>query len=236
MPKASVWLLCLALLAPALLPAQSSVRTTPRALALTHVTVIDATGTAAKPDMTVVITGDRITGLGTFGRIAIPQDAQVIAASGKFLIPGLWDMHSHTAIDAAMKETRLPLLIANGITGVRDMAGLLDAIKQWRREIAAGTLLGPRFVAAGPLLDGPGSIYGPGTKSSKGLGDNGYVVVSTAVAGREDVDELKRDGADFIKVYDRLSRDTYYAIADEAKKQSIPFAGHVPYAVTAAEA
>ena len=88
-------------------------------LAFTHVTVIDMTGTQPISDMTVVVTGNRLTDVGQFGKVRIPKGAQIINATGKFLIPGLWDMHFH------IKETErtFPLFIANGVTGVRNMGG-----------------------------------------------------------------------------------------------------------------
>src|SRR5215210_2562274 len=141
--------------------AQDERRFVAKPLVLTHVTVIDATGAPARPDMTVIIVGDRIKALGKFGKIRTPEGAQVIDASGKFLIPGLWDMHVHTGL----KEIFFPLYIANGITGVRDMGGDVDnptgdfsirfrLLEQWREEIERGDLLGPRMIATGPILDG----------------------------------------------------------------------------------
>src|SRR3954469_7773624 len=141
----------------ALLLAQPKPASGQRALVFTHVTVIDATGAEALPDMSVSISGDRILELGRAGRIRLPKDALVVDASGKFLIPGLWDMHVHEW----NKEVFFPLFLANGITGVRDMGSPLDQIKQWRAEIAAGTLLGPHIVAAGLLIDGPKPGCGP---------------------------------------------------------------------------
>src|ERR1700752_1613625 len=85
-------------------------------LAISDVTVIDATGAPAKANMTVIITGDRITEIAQTGKVAIPKKAQVIDGKGKFLIPGLWDMHVHAAIKS-LPETYFPLFIANGVTG-----------------------------------------------------------------------------------------------------------------------
>jgi imidazolonepropionase-like amidohydrolase len=122
------------------------------------------------------------------------------------------------------KETCLPLFIANGVTGVRDMGGDLDALQQWRREIAQGRLVGPRIVVSGPMLDGPIPAW-PNS-----------LAVATAPEGREAVVALKQQGADFVKVQSLLPRDAYFAVAEEAKKQGLPLAGHVPDAVSAAEA
>ena len=190
-------------------------------LVFTHVTVIDATGAAAKPDMSVVISGGRILELGRTGRVRLPKDALVVNASGKFLIPGLWDMHVHEW----NKEVFFPLFIAHGVTSVRDMFSPLPQIKQWRAEIAAGTTFGPHIVAAGIFVDGPYPFCAPCT-----------IAVGNADEGRKAVLKVKEMGADFIKVYSMLPRDAYFAIAEEAKRQQMVFAGHVSEFVSAAEA
>jgi len=187
-------------------------------LAFTHVTVIDATGASPKPDMTVVITGNRISTIGKTAGGGVPKDAQVIDAAGKFLIPGLWDMHIHW-YDPAY----LPLFTVNGVTGVRIMWGGPIHFS-WRKEIQEGALLGPRMVIASAIVDGPNPIW-PGS-----------IAVADQAEARQAVIEAKQNGADFVKVYSLLPREAYFAIADEAKKQRIPFAGHVPYSVSAAEA
>jgi imidazolonepropionase-like amidohydrolase len=190
----------------------------PKPLVLTHVTVIDATGAPAQPDRTVVIRGDRISEIGPSASLRPLQDAQVVDGTGKFLIPGLWDMHVHW-----YNRDFLPLFIANGVTGVRIMwGGPLQ--QQWRQDIEKGSVLGPRMSIASPIVDGPNPIW-PGSTT-----------VKDAAEGRQVVIGLKRTGADFIKVYNRLPRDAYFAILDEAKKQGIPVAGHVPDAVSAIEA
>ena len=133
--------LSLILFCSSLLLAQQ--RTTNRQiLVFTHVTLIDATGAEAKPDMTVVIRDGRIAALGKYGKIRPAKSAQIVDASGKFLIPGLWDMHVHEW----NKEAFFPLFIANGVIGVRDMFAPLPPIKQWRAE-------GAQIVAAGIILD-----------------------------------------------------------------------------------
>jgi imidazolonepropionase-like amidohydrolase len=190
-------------------------------LVFTHVTVIDATGAAAKPDMSVVINGGRIVDLGRAGRVRLPKDALVVNASGKFLIPGLWDMHVHEW----NKEVFFPLFIANGITGVRDMFSPLPPIKQWRAEIAAGTTIGPHIIAAGIIVDGPYPFCAPCT-----------IAVGNADEGRKAVLKVKEMEADFVKVYSMIPRDAYFAIVDEAKRQNMVFAGHVPEFVSASEA
>ncbi len=213
---------------PALLIGQAKQNPQPKPLVFTHVTVIDATGAPAKPDMTVVIAGDRITALGKTEELTVPKNAQVVDATGKFLIPGLWDMHVHTLQSERtgspeVHQTFFPLFIVNGVTGVRDMNGDLELLNQLQEEIAHGTLLGPRIVAAGPLVDG---VVWP----------FGSIAVTTETEGRQAVDSLKKLGADFVKVTNLLPRDTYFAIADETKKRGLPLAGHVPFSVSPAEA
>jgi imidazolonepropionase-like amidohydrolase len=196
-------------------------------LVLTHVAVIDVAGGQAQPDRTVVILGGHITDIDESAKIAVPRDSQVVDATGKFLIPGLWDMHVHLAhIFSAnwAREVSLPLLIANGITGVRDMGGDFDLIKALRKEIAAGALPGPRIIAAGPQL------LGFSKDSAQFLASN------NADAARRSVIYLKQAGADFIKVQSPVPRDAYFAIADEAKRQGLSFVGHVPELISAEEA
>lgn len=191
-------------------------------LAISGVTVIDATGAPAKPDMTVIITGDRITEIARTGEVAIPKSAQVIDGTGKFLIPGLWDMHVHTALKS-LPETYFPMFIANGVIGVRDMAADLGLLKQLRKDINEGWLVGPRIIA-GQMVDGPNPVW-PGLPVS----------ISNEIDARKTAASVKDRGADFIKVYSLIPRRAYFALADEAKKRWIPFAGHVPVSVSAFE-
>lgn len=201
----------------------------PSSLVFTHVTVIDAIGAPAQPDMTVIIQNDRIQAVGKTGVIPIPQEAQaqVIDAAGKFLIPGLWDMHTHLAfinVFPGGRDVFLPLLIAHGVTGVRDIGGDLASLSQWRQEISAGKHIGPRIIASGPMLDGP---HPPFPQS---------VAIKSPAKGRRAVQELKQQGADFIKVQSLIPRDAYFAVMAEAQQHGLPVAGHVPDKITAAEA
>ena len=187
-------------------------------LVITHVTVIDGNGGPAAPNMTVVIRGNRIAAIDSTA--AVPTGAQVIDGTGKFLIPGLWDMHGHLT-DAG--EGALPLLIENGVTGVRDMGGELAYVDRVRREIADGTRIGPHIVRCGPILDGP-------TESKH------HLVVNNPAEAVHAVDSLKQAGVDFIKVHTVISRESFFALMDEARKQGIRVAVHLPREVTIAEA
>jgi imidazolonepropionase-like amidohydrolase len=196
-------------------------------VAFTRVAVIDVTGGPTRNDMTVVTDQDRIVAVGPTSSLKPPAGARVVDGRGKFLIPGLWDMHVHTVFgDWLPRNERvvLPLFVANGVTGVRDMGGDLPVLKEWRSAIAAHRLLGPRMIIAGPMLDGAE----PRFPSS--------VPVRTAEDARRIVDELKADGVDFIKIQSLVPRDGYFAAAEEARRQHIPFVGHVPDVVRASEA
>jgi hypothetical protein len=192
------------------------------ALAFIHVNLIDATGGPLQPDMTVVVRDGHIADIGKGGDVKAPSDAQVVNGAGKYLIPGLWDMHVHTVFGDWIPRNEkvvLPMFVANGVTGVRDMGGDLDVLLQWRADIAAGKLLGPRMVIAGPTPRFPSSAP-----------------VANAADGRKTVDDLQARGVDFIKIQSLIPRDGYFAAAAEARKLGIVFVGHVPDAVRASEA
>src|SRR3984893_11355161 len=197
------------------------------AVAITHVTIIDTTGAPPKPDMTVILKDQRIVKLGKSDAVPAPAGARLVDASGKYLIPGLWDMHVHEVFgDWIPRNEKVvpPLFVANGITGVRDMGGDLDVLKVWRAEIAAGRLLGPRMIIAGPMLDGPV----PRFPSS--------APVANAADARRWVDELTHGSVDFNNIQSLIPRDRSFAAADEAKRLGLVFVGHVPDAVRASEA
>jgi hypothetical protein len=196
-------------------------------LAITHVTVIDMTGAPPAPDQTVLIDKGKIVALGSANSVSIPDGARTLDARGKFLIPGLSDMHLHLTGAGEPSGSRnffLPLLIANGITSVRDMGGYLDYLISLREEIDEGKRIGPRIVFAGPYLDGNPPSFQPS-----------LVVTNRKQAG-DDVHALVKKGVDFIKVQSMLSRDAYFAIAQTCRAEHVTFSGHVPDRVTAFEA
>jgi imidazolonepropionase-like amidohydrolase len=184
-------------------------------LAIRNVTVIDMTGRSPIRNATVVLDGNRIV---TVDRApADRQDVTVIDGTGKFLIPGLWDMHTHPDLRT------LSMFIANGVTGIRCMRASPEDLVG-RDDIAGGRRLGPQFVA-GLYLNGP----------AQGETFEHWTIVATVEKAREAVRRGSREGYEFIKVYNRLPRDAYFAITEEARAQGLPVVGHVPWAVTAAE-
>jgi Amidohydrolase family len=183
--------------------------------AIRHVTIINVQTGAELRDQTVRIQGTRIAS------IAPTQDPDAtpnsIDAHGAYLIPGLWDMHVHVH-----DTDELPLYIANGVTGIRIMSG--ERNTAGRRAELARESPSPEIYLASAIVDGDPPIW-PGS-----------IVVKKPADARRTVDEIKSSGADFVKVYNHIPRDAYFAIADEAKQQHIPFEGHVPDAITAQEA
>lgn len=196
-------------------------------LIITHVNLIDVTDGKVRPDTAVTIEGNHVVSVGPSTSGSPKRGIVVVDGSGQYLIPGLWDMHTHAYFDSTAADGTdlvLPLFLANGITGVRDMGSELDPVLHAREEIAAHRMAGPRMIVSGPMLDGPKSHY----KSA--------IAIATPEDGRKAVDMLKSRGADFIKVQSGVPREAYFAIADEAKKQNIAFEGHVPDAIRASEA
>jgi hypothetical protein len=191
-------------------------------LAITHATLIDGAGGAPRRDVTVLVVGRRISAVGPSGAISVPAGARVVDGRGRYLIPGLWDMHAHPfAYD--FPRFAAPLLLANGVTGVRDMGHFVDTAAVWRREVAAGRVLGPRLVVGG-RVDGP---IGRAPWASR---------VATAAQAARAADSLVRLGADFLKVYSHVPREAYFALAGASRRLGVPLAGHVPHAVGVAEA
>ena len=195
-------------------------------LVLNNVTVVDVRTGALLPEQTVILERNHIASVGPSKSAKYPRNASSVNCRGLFLIPGLWDMHVHLVFGdwfPGAQDISLPLFVANGVTGVRDMGSELDIVQSWRNEIEAGRLTGPRIYTSGPMLDGPM----PRFPSS--------VPIATPEDAHRDVADLKRRGADFIKLQSLIPREAVFAIAEEAKKQEIAFEGHVPDAVRASE-
>jgi hypothetical protein len=212
--------------------------TGPRTVAIQSVTVVDVADGSLRADHTVLIAGNRIVDVGPATVVRVPDDADVLDAAGGYLIPGLWDMHVHSIANVALDmrvrsvaamDWHFPLFLAWGVTGVRNMNDgtgdlSLELTRSVRRRLATRQLHGPRLLANGPSIDG-----------DPALGSNSAVVRNAAEA-RAAVDELADGGADFVKVYENLSRDAYFAIIDQARRRGLPVDGHVPFRVTPVEA
>jgi hypothetical protein len=203
------------LLAGSILEAQPAPPRGP--LAIRHVTVIDVSTGNRLPDRTIFVADGRIARIDS-GSPA--RDAGLeVDGRGKFVIPGLWDLHAHLT---PFGESGMALLIANGATGVRDMGGPIDRLTGWRARIEEGTLVGPRIRLSGPMIDGLRRMPGfPGMK----------LIASNAAEARVAVDSLRRLGVDFVKLH-WVTREVYLAAAAEARAVGLAFAGHAPLDAT----
>jgi len=193
-------------------------------VAIDHVTIVDVRDGSLAPNQTVLIDRGRIISVEKSGNAALPAGARVVDGRRQFLIPGLWDMHDHSAEDGDLsRQVLLPLLVANGVTGAREMFGS-RAVLAVRDDVRRGVQIGPRMIVGSPIIDGPRPMW-PGSVS-----------VATEAEGRHVVDSLVSEGYDFIKTYQFLSSDAYRGIADEARQRGVAFAGHVPFTISAADA
>lgn len=188
-------------------------------IAITNVTVIDVAGGERQPGVTVLTKGNLIVAVGR--DVPVPAAAVPIDGTGKFLIPGLWDMHSH---HQGTGPESVDLFVANGVVGTRDMGADADFILPLRERINRGEILGPEIVATGPILDDRPTHW-PFRRR-----------VRNPEEARAAVRDLKQRGIDFIKVHDGTPRDVFFAIAEEVKNAGLPLVGHVPDNVTVEEA
>jgi imidazolonepropionase-like amidohydrolase len=220
---------------------------------ITNVTIINPGTNSVQRGKTVIISGNRITSVlsGTAFPRRAEQVVRLIDGTGQYLVPGFWDMHVHSAFGdwfPGGRDIILPLFIANGVTGVRDMGGDIDVLFAWRKQMllqAKGEwpsmtatdlemhidlskeIIGPRMIISGPMLD---ALLPEGkTRFPSSL------AVSTPQSAVQAVDYLKKQGVDFIKVQSVLSHDAYLAAAAEAHKVGLPIVGHVPDKVRISE-
>jgi len=172
-----------------------------------------SSGDAVRADVLVV--GDRIAGVGR--NVRAPAGARRVDVTGRYLLPGLWDMHAHVAAEGPVGDA-LEDYVRNGVLGIRDMGGRSEEILALRDEVAAGRRFGPTMVVAGPTLNGT-------------QGGDFHRAVANAAEARAAVRELAAQGVDFIKIHRQLSREAFFAIRYEARALDLPFGGHVPLAL-----
>jgi len=192
-------------------------------IAFIHVTVIDATGSDPQEDMVVIIEGKKIVEIGKFDTLKIPKGSRVIDAAGKFMIPGLWDMHVHLA---KAGESTLPLFIANGVTSVRDMGGDYLPVLRWRKEAQDGRRISPRIKTPGALLESAKNVERMKMEGTVEPVDKTRIGIATADDARKAVDKMAVLGVDFIKFRTIETPETYQAIADESQIKGLTFVGH----------
>jgi imidazolonepropionase-like amidohydrolase len=189
------------------------------AIAIADVSIVDVEHGRLADPATVLVVDGRIKAIGAPEKIAIPDGAERIDGHGRFLMPGLVDMHVHLfAIPSHRPPATwsFPLYVANGVTSVREMAAAPESIalvNQWRTDRASGALIVPRVAAAGVITAGP----------------------SPEEAVRQ-VDAAADAGADFIKVFSEIAESSWRAALDEARRRALPLMGHVPAGVSAVAA
>lgn len=188
-------------------------------VAITGGVIVDPASDGPGAVGTVLVRNGRIAAVGP--TVRVPRGARVVDAAGRYVLPGLWDMHAHLLAGAPL-DHRLEGYVGHGVLGIRDMGGYPDQLLALRKEISAGRL-GPELVMAGPTLNG---------ESFAGF----QRVIATPEAARAAVRELKAAGFDIIKTHRATKPEVFLALADEARRQSMPLVGHVPLGVTWIEA
>jgi imidazolonepropionase-like amidohydrolase len=192
-------------------------------LFITNVTVIDVASGKAKSGLTVAVKGNQIVAVSPASEIAPAKDVKMIDGTGKYLIPGLWDMHVHL-FDASYRDW----FLRYGVTGVRHMYTAQPFTTYSKQDKPDGPIH-PRYVLANMMLDGEESAF------KNALATNLWTAKDAKTAEAA-VREIKKAGNDFLKVHAMLPREAYFAAVKEAKMQGMVVAGHVPFSITAAEA
>jgi imidazolonepropionase-like amidohydrolase len=193
------------------------------ATVIEHVAVVDPARGEVRADQSVVILNGRIRQVAPASEVRALTGERVVDGRGKFLMPGLWDMHAHVADD----ESAMTRLLAQGVVGIRDMGGDFAVLAESRRRVADGRLPGPLLVLAGPSMRGA-----PHDASST----NDSWIVQTAEDARREVERLSSLGVDFVGTDASLSRAAYLAVAAEARRRTMRVGGHVPEEVSLVEA
>jgi len=189
-------------------------------VAIVDTTLIDGVADAAQPLMTVVVEGSRITAVGPSTEIEVPAGATVIDGRGRFLIPGLWDMHAHLSYWGA---DALQMLVDAGVTSIRELGGDPTEIGAWKAEIEAGERVGPAMVWCGPFLEGP-------------EGDDEYrFKIADEDEARYAARALQALGVDFLKIQPIIDPALVAVLVDEAADLGLTVVGHLPRGVSAVE-
>ena len=198
---------------------------TPGTIAIVGVTVIPMTGEAAVREATVVVRDGRIAEIGATRNVKVPSGARRVDGRGKYLIPGLTDMHTHLYSDGDVPDSvgkyERGVMVANGVTATRLMIGTPEHFTL-RREVEAGRIAGPQLWIASPQFTGKEDV------NSR--------VVTTPEDARVAVKDMADKGYDFIKLTLFITPPVYDAIVDEARRQRIPVVGHVDPRVGVARA
>jgi imidazolonepropionase-like amidohydrolase len=212
--------------------------TTEGVVAIEHVTVVDPLGNPAQlADRTVIVRGSRIESVAIASERAIPAGARRIDGRGRYLIPGLWDMHVHFHNAG---RSALPLYVANGVTSVRDMGGFIDSIRTWQGAMQRGEIVGPTIYTPGGMLESERYLAGVRERSARlgGLLATRVLPYRVSVTDRGSaehvLDSLAALRVDFVKYRTVSSPAALFDILREARRRSLRVAGHAPVVVSAA--
>jgi hypothetical protein len=189
---------------------------------ITDVTVINPRARSVQSHRNLVVEGGRIRSISPASS-AIPNGARPIDGKQKFLIPGLWDAHVHLTKTGVLS---LPLFVANGVTGVRDMGSDFSEVAQWRAQIDAGKLIGPRIKTSGQILESRANVERMKREGTVEPVDRIRLGVGNPEEARAAVRQLVAQGVDHIKMRSTPDMDTFRAVADEANRHHLPFAAH----------
>lgn len=214
----------------------NKVKIGPHDFAIQNVNIINVENGKVQQQMTVIINGDQIGLIEETTNVELSKSNKIIDGRGKYLIPGLWDMHTHFSSETVTRNSLYPLFIANGITGARVMSAdcfepcweldmTIDQSRGLQEEVKTGKLIGPKVILGSTYIHGakPGE---PSTVREPGNSEDGKKLVNLLI----------ERGVDFIKIYDEVPRQAYFGMANQANKKGLPFAGHVPTSVKASEA
>lgn len=196
---------------------------------ITGVTVVDPSSSLpSAPDQTILVSSGRIRAIGPSSSVAIPAGARRVDGRGKFAIPGLWDAHVHFMNTGV---TALALYIAHGVTSVREMGGYIDSTRAWQARMTAGSLVGPRILTPGPILESPIYLERVVQRSVADPRIGRRVLpyrlgVADSVEARTVIDSLVRLRVDFVKVRTSSSPQAFYAILRETKRAGLRVAAH----------
>ena len=207
--------------------AASMLAQTDATIAIANVAVVDVAQGTTRSDQTILISGNRIIHIGPAASVRIPSRGDVLDGSGKFLIPGLWDMHSHVV---GFGMTSLELCLAQGVTSIRDMgAERFAEAKAWRDRIAARELLGPRMRIASPVVENPDWLAA--VKRMKEQAGTPWTLYerfgpSSAEEAVRWVDSVAALGPDHIKVRNWPAPEIGRALVERARQHGLPVVGH----------
>jgi hypothetical protein len=196
-----------------------------------NVTVIDPGTRSIRHGQTLVVIDGVIRAVGDVSSVRIPGGARIIDGAGRYLVPGFWDMHVHF-MNAGVHA--LPVLLAHGVTTVREMGGYIDRTRAWQRRMGAGTLHGPRILTAAPILESPAYLAGVRERSRRldarlaGRILPYRIAVGDAGEARRAIDSLARLRVDFVKIRTVAGADAYFAILREARRVGLRVSGHQP--------